>query len=219
MRDALTKSRTMLINSVRGYLRTQLLRVNAGATETFSRRVAELFVIKRRTRVPEFVARQLDAIDALTEQIRAADRDVSRRAKENPVCKRLMTVPGVGPVTALYFTALVDELPRFAGPHALMSYLGLVPGENSSSDEKRRLSITKSGSAMMRCLLQQAAWSSLRARRQDAMQDWMRRVAERRGRRIAAVALARKIAGILFAIWRDGTKYQPERSALASAAA
>ncbi len=93
------------------------------------------------------------------------------------------------------------------------SYLGITPGENSSSGRKQRLAITKAGPGDLRGLLLQVAWSAWRTRPHDPMVQWARRVAERRGRKIALVALSRKIAGVMYAIWRDGTTYDPTRMA------
>ena len=98
----------------------------------------------------------------------------------------------------------------FHDAHRLESYLGLVPGEKSSSDAQQRLSITKAGSTAMRWLLVQGAWAvRTRCRSADArgLQTWAAEVEKRRGKRIATVALARKLAGILYALWRDGTEY------------
>jgi transposase len=105
---------------------------------------------------------------------------------------------------------------RFATAHQVESYLGLVPGENSSSDRQQRLSITKAGPTALRWVLVQAAWALKRTRRQPAaipLQLWAHQVELRRGKRIAMVALARKLAGILYAIWRDGTEYDGSRGA------
>jgi transposase len=165
------------------------------------------------TELPSYVEQQLQVIELLTEQIRQANRELSAIAKADPVCRRLMTVPGVGWLTALRFVTTLDEQSRFADGHRVASYLGLVPGEYSSSDYQRRTGITKAGSPSMRWMLVQAAWSARRSRRRGALQQWVDQVEQRRGKRVAVVALARKLAGIMFAIWRDGTTYQPERAA------
>src|SRR5262249_21634777 len=126
------------------------------------------------------------------------------------VARRLTTAPGVGPVTGAAFVATVDDVTRFRGAHQVEAYLGLVPCEWSSSEVPRRGRITQAGNGRMRSLLVQAAWCTLRRRRKPqtaALRDWAARIATRRGRPIAAVALARRLAGILFAIWRDGTGY------------
>ena len=158
--------------------------------------------------------RLLDSIEALNEHIAAADAALEKLT-DTDVYKRLMTVPGVGPVTAVRFVAAVDDVTRFANAHALQSYLGLTPGEKSSGARVRRTGITKAGSAAMRRILVQAAWSAMysKHRRNDPMVRWALKVKERRGHWIAAVALARKIGGILFALLRDGTRYDASRGA------
>jgi transposase len=212
MREGLVGARTQLINTVRGWLRQELLRVKSGATETFSRRVRASAEAAGRS-LPGYVERQLATIEQLNEQIAEADRDIAAQAKEDPVCRRLMTVPGVGPLTSLLFSATLDGTERFESTAALCSYLGLTPGEDSSSDRVRRTSITKAGSRRLRRVLVQASWCAKRTRPNDAMVRWALEVEKRRGKRVAAVALARKIGGILYAMWRDGTDYVPMRGA------
>jgi transposase len=159
-------------------------------------------VKKREREVPAWVSRNITTIDHLSEQIAEADAELRRLARTDPTCRRLMSVPGVGPVTAVRFAAAVDDVSRFSSAHALESYLGLTPGERSSGDHQHSTGITKAGAPRLRWTLIQAAWSAWRHRRQDPMVQWALRVQERRGKTIAIVALARKIAGILFAIWR-----------------
>jgi transposase len=151
-------------------------------------------------------------LDELNKQIRAADKDLRSIVRSDEVCRRLMTVPGVGPVTAVRFRAAIDDVTRFRTGHAVESYLGLVPGEHSSAETQRRLGITKAGSTPLRTCLVQAAWCARRCRRRPKMVDWSLEIEKRRGKHIAVVALARKIAGIMFAMWRDGKDYDPIRA-------
>jgi transposase len=203
-REELVECRTKLINNVRGWLRTQLWRLRTGATDTFTARVRS-----HATEVlPEYIERTLVMIDALTDQIRTSQRELAEIAKTHPVCARLMTVPGVGPITAVRFVAAIDDVSRFKNAHALQSYLGLTPGERSSSDTERRTGITKAGPARVRRALVQAAWACLRSHRVTALSEWTHRLASRKHKFIAVVALARKLAGIMFALWRDGTSYE-----------
>jgi transposase len=116
------------------------------------------------------------------------------------------------PSTSVRFVAALDEIGRFSGAHAVESYLGLVPGENSSAERQRRTGITKAGSTALRWCLVQAAWAARRTRRKDPMHRWADAVEKRRGTRVAILALARKLAGILYAMWRDETVYEPCRS-------
>jgi transposase len=206
-REVLVGTRTKLINNVRGWLRTQLWRIRTGASKSFPERV------RAHGQVPPHIERMLVVLELVNQEIAAADAEVKAFAQSNEVCRRLMTVPGVGPVTAARFLAALDTRERFRTSHGVQSYLGLTPGEHSSSESERRTGITKAGARQVRWVLVQAAWSALRYRPQDAMVKWARRVAERRGRSVAVVALARKMAGILFAIWRDGTTYEANRGA------
>ena len=128
MRDALVSSRTQLINNLRGWLRGQGNRIRSGWSASFTQRAREI------DKLPDYVESQLVAIDALSTEIAKADRHIQACAEANPVCIRLMTVPGVGPQIALRFVATADEIGRFRDAHRLESYFGLVPGENSSSD-------------------------------------------------------------------------------------
>ena len=209
MRDALVSARTKLINNVRGWLRGRGYHVRRGASASFPTRVAAI------EQLAECVKAQLRAIAALSSEILEADRRMRDLAKADETCRRLMTVPGVGTQVALRFVAAADEIERFPDAHRLESYLGLVPGEKSSSETQQRLAITKAGSSTMRWLLVQAAWAlRVRCRSADAapLQAWAAEVEKRRGKRIATVALARKLAGILYALWRDNTTYDPNRT-------
>jgi transposase len=141
MREALVGARTKLVNTVRGWLRAEGRRPRSGELSTFPARVRAL----SSEALPSHVERQLGMIDDLTRAISQADRELAKVAKADPVAHRLMTTPGVGPATAVRFVAALDEISRFSGAHAVESYLGLVPGEDSSSERKRRTSITNAG--------------------------------------------------------------------------
>ena len=95
--------------------------------------------------------------------------------------------------------------------HQLEAFLGLTPTEYSSGEQRRRGRISKTGNPRMRWLLVEAAWRVVRTKdaRAAGLRGWAERIAARRGRAIAAVALARRLAGILYAMWRDGTAFRP----------
>jgi transposase len=215
-REALLRSRRMLINNVRGWLRTQLALLRRCTPTSFPARVRE-HANTASLDVPPHMERQLLVIESINMQIKEADRQLQKIAGENEICRRFMTVPGVGPVTAVRFFAAIDKSSRFRNAHAVQSYIGLTPGENSSSERKQHTGITKAGSTELRCTLVQAAWCALR-RPNEPMVLWANQIAARRGKFIAVVALARKIAGILYALWRDGTTYCSSRSSLPVAA-
>jgi transposase len=206
MHDVLVATRTRLINNLRGWLRGQgCRRLRTGQTSSFAKRIRTLQPF------PEYVTTQVDALEVLDEKIKTSEGRIVALARGSELCRRLMTVPGIGPSTAVRFVAAIDEVSRFESAHKVEAYLGLAPGESSSSERQQRLSITKAGPATVRWILVQAAWVlQMRCRSLEArpLQLWAAEVAKRRGRHAATVALARKLAGILYALWRDGTSYQ-----------
>lgn len=208
LRQALVSSRTALINTARGWTRTQLVKVSPGQTSTFPERVRKAGQAQRDG-FPEALERVLKAIDSINEQVAIADQELKELAEHDPICVRLMSVPGVGPVTSMRFVSAIDEVSRFPSAHAVQSYLGLTPGEHSSSERTQRTSITKAGPAAVRGALVQAAWTLRRSRPLDPISVWAKNIELRRGKFVATVAVARKLAGILFAIWRDGSQYSP----------
>ena len=149
---------TQLINTVRGWLRSNLLKIRSGVPETFPKRVRTAALASPHG-LPQFTESVLLMIDALTEQIALSDKQLKELAKEHPVCQRLTSIPGVGPVTSIRFVAALDRVERFPNAHSVQSYLGLVPGEDSSGTRKRRTGITKAGPSRVRWALTQAAWS------------------------------------------------------------
>jgi len=211
-RETLIRSRTLLINSIRGRTRSALVRIRTGSVQTFPER-ARAGLLDTPEGIASYTEAQIGTVQYLNEQLSTVDEELNRLAKNSALCCRLMTVPGVGPVVAIRFMAVIDNIERFGSAHEVQSYLGLVPGEHSSSAKVRRTGITKAGSSQMRRVLTQAAWSALRTRPNDPMVLWAQQVAARRGKVVAAIALSRKIAGILYAIWRDGTKYDASRGA------
>lgn len=206
-REELVEVRTKLINNIHGWLRGQLWRIRSGVPVSFPARVRE-HALSLSVELPPHVARNLEVIELVTKQIQAADAQLRETVKTDATSRNLMTIPGVGPVIASRFRAAIDDVSRFHSAHAVQSYLGLVPGENSSSERKRRTSLTKAGPGAVRRMLIQGAWSAFRTRPNEPMVQWAKNIAERRGKYIAIVALARKLAGIMFALWRDGTTYR-----------
>jgi transposase len=209
-RDAQMGTRTKLINTVRSWMRTQLITMRRGGPEAFSRKVRERLQ-REPTGVPSHIERTLRTIEFVTSQLKEADRELNHLVGANEVCRRLMTVPGVGPVTAARFVAAVDEVGRFSNAHQLESYFGLTPGQNVTGFVGHNTHLTKAGSSAVRWTLVQASWTAIRCCPTHPMVRWSQQVAARRGKAIAAVGLARKIAGILYAIWRDATTYDPKR--------
>jgi transposase len=216
MREELLASRTALTNCVRGWARTQLLKIRSGDMTTFPKRV-RVAALSSPDGLPEYVERLLKVVESLNEQIAAADAELEALAAQDTVCQRLMSVPGVGPVTSLRFVAALDDRSRFPSAHAVQGFLGLTPGENSSSKRQQRTGITKAGPAPVRRTLVQAAWNFRRLRPLDPISRWAQGIEQRRGKFVATVAVARKLAGVLFALWRDGSRYEAQHHARANA--
>jgi transposase len=211
IRELLVRTRTRWIVHTRTLLRRDGLRLAPGRAENFVPRVRDLSLSPQlAAQVPSV----LELLAPLNAQIAELDTQVATRARHDERTRRLMTVPGVGPVTAVAFVATVDRVTRFRNAHQLESYLGLVPREWSSSEQQRKGSITKAGNTRMRWLLVEAAWCVLRRKKKPEtalLRDWADRIALRRGSHVAAVALARRLAGILYAMWRDQTEYDPNQ--------
>jgi transposase len=208
VRDALVRTRTRHISLVRALLRQHGWRLPSGHTETFSRRVLALPIPGR---LRSEIAPLLAVMRQISQQVAYSDEVIERMTATDERVQRLRTVPHVGPVIAAAFIATLDDAHRFRGAHAVEAYLGLVPRELSSGDSQRRGRITKVGNGRMRWLLVQAALSILHRRRPEAeaLRIWGKRLAARRGKKVATVALARRLAGILYALLRDGTTYNP----------
>jgi len=217
VREALVRTRTRYISLVRALVRREGPRVADGEAESFVKRVEALALPGR---LKAEVAPLLSLLLHLNERSAFLDGMLERLARRDEQLARLCTVPHVGPVTACAFASVVDDPKRFSGPHQLESYLGLVPSERSSGEKQHRGRITKTGNSRVRCSLIQAALSLLRVRKPETehLREWAEKIAARRGKKIAVVALARRLAGILFAMMRDATEYrvpkpQEEKSA------
>lgn len=209
VRDQLVRMRTQIINVMRGQLRSEGLRIRSGRAESFVTRYHALELPAPLQAVLDPLVRALAALEPV---IAAADAWAQQTAHGDAVTRRLMTAPGVGPITALSFQSALDTVTRFRGPGAVSAYLGVVPHEDSSGERHRRGSITKAGPSHMRAVLVQASWALWRSPRSSAtLHAWVHRLADRRGKRIAIVALARRLTRILFAMWRDGRDFQPGR--------
>lgn len=150
-----------------------------------------------------------------TTEIDALDGQLRQRATQDPVVQALQTVPGVGLIVAWTFRAQVDAIGRFRHAGQVSAALGLVPREDSSAERRHRGHITKAGPRELRSLLVQAAWACWRSKQSASLKAWAEQLAARRGRRIAAVALARRLSRILYAVWRDGTAFDVKKLAAA----
>lgn len=207
VRDALVRTRTRYVAIIKAFVRREGLRLSSGEVEQTAGKLAQLALPAETTQQLAPLVALLAPINAA---IAAADARLIAYGQENVVVRRLRSMPGIGPVTALAFVAALDDVTRFQSAHQVQAYLGLVPSEYSSGDRRLRGRITKRGDARMRWLLVEAAWRILRSPNPDVamLKSWAEQIAARRGKRIAVVAVARRLAGILYAMWRDGTAYR-----------
>jgi transposase len=211
VREALVRTRARYVSLIRTLLRREGLRVRGGNPAQFIERLREIDI-------PVLIAQEIEpllkVLDCLDTRIALADRQLTELASEDDQIRRLCTVPGVGPVTAASVVATIDTAERFRGAHQAEAYLGLVPREMSSGEKQRKGRITKSGNSRSRWLLVEAAWVLLvrvKQARAQPLQLWAQRIAARRGKCVAVVALARRLAGILYAMMRDGTEFEAQR--------
>lgn len=218
VRDVLVRARVKCVSLVGALLRRQGIHLPSGNVDGFVARVERQVLSEE---LQQEIAPLLTLIRTASAELESANARIGRIAAEDPVIKRLRTVPGVGPITATAFVATLDTWERFAGPHQVEAYLGLVPSEKSSGEKQHRGRITKAGNSRARWLLVEAAWSVFRSRREDTepLRRWAQRVALRRGTKSGIVALARKLAGILYAMWRDGSSYEKREGRAAQEAA
>jgi len=147
----------------------------------------------------------LDLLDQLTPKIQELTHALEEEVEKRAVTRRLMTHPGVGPLTALAYELVIGTPERFHCGKQLASYIGLVPEENSSGDRRRQGHISKQGNVLLRFLLVEAAQVTVRSH-----PEWRNKffhLAMRRGRKIAKVAMARKLAVHLYWMWRQGCDY------------
>lgn len=216
VREVLVRTRTRYIALAKALVRRDGRRIPSSDAE---RVVDHVLALEPEPTLAAELAPLVTMLRALGEQITAADRRVATLVAADPAVRRLATAPGIGPVTATAYVATIDDVQRFPTAHHVESYLGLVPSERSSGEKQQRGHITKAGNVRLRWLLVEAAWRVLRSRRPETehLRTWALRIALRRGKKIAVVALARRLAGILFAMWRDGTDYVAPRPLIALA--
>lgn len=151
----------------------------------------------------------VDYCEKLIDYQKRIDRELCQAAGEIEICRRLMEIPGVGPLCALTFYAVVGDPNRFKRSADIGSYLGLTPRVAQSGLSLRRGRISKMGNAAARTLLVSSSLAFMRWAAEDSkLRSWARAVEERRGRKRAIVALARKLSVLMLMMWRSGMSYE-----------
>jgi transposase len=202
-------------NDLRGTLRNFGLKVGMVGTAKFEARIKEL--VENLPDLAMLVEPLLVVRRVLREQIGVLHSRLLAIVRDDDVCRRLMTVPGVGPVVALTYRATVDVPARFKNSKAVGAVFGLTPSRHQSGESDRSGGVSRCGDEMMRMMLYEAAqtmlvvstkWSWLKA--------WAMKIARHRGLKKAIVALARRLAVIMHRIWVDGTEFQWTREVTAA---
>ncbi len=211
-RGHLVRQRRDTENTIRGLLATLGIRFPRGSGK-LAGRVREALEDAPGLRL--MIEPLLSSVAALGRELGRLDEAVTARAKSAPACRLLMTVPGVGPVTALAFAATIDDPARFAKSRTVGAYMGLTSRRWQSGEMDYSGRISKHGDAMLRSLLYEAANSLLTVvRRAHPLKDWARRIRKRTSHKKACVALARKLAVILHRMLITGEAFRwPEKQA------
>jgi transposase len=210
---ALLVSRALLVkikrdveNQIRGLLKNLGLVIGRAKMNVFAVRAGEL--IQDRPKLTAAVVPLLKTREVIERQIADLNRKVLQLARNNTQVRRFMTVPGVGPITALCYLATIDDPTRFKKSRSVGAYAGLTTRRYRSGEIDWTGRISKCGDAMLRTYLYEAANVLLtRIAKWSALKSWGMRIAKRSSLRKAKVAVARKLAVILHRMWVDGTEF------------
>ena len=204
--------------NIRGTLRNFGLKIGPVTRRGLEARVLDL--VADRPVLASLVEPMLNARATLLAEFNRLHKMMLDMVRADPVCRRLMTVPGVGPVTALTFRVTVDVPARFARSRSVGAHFGLAPRKWQSGEIDRMGRISKCGDSMMRQALYEAANLMIeRTTRWSWLKAWAMQVAKRRGKARAKVALARRLGVIMHRMWIDGSTFQWQRDGLGTAQA
>ena len=206
-RKLLQSNAVAIENDLRATLRNFGLKVGVAGKVKFEARIKEL--VENLPDLAVLVEPLLIVRRTLREQIGVLQRRLLAIVRDDDVCRRLMTVPGVGPVVALTYRVTVDVPARFRKSKAVGAVFGLTPSKHQSGESSRTGGISRCGDEMMRVMLYEAAQVMLvRSVKWSWLKAWAMQLARRRGMKKAIVALARRLAVILHRIWVDGTEFR-----------
>ena len=208
VREQLIKAHHAMLGQLRGLLKLFGLRMGKATTPARrAERLEALFAQKPALR--PVLAPLVAGLAALEVQIAASSRGLKARAAADPVALRLMSVPGVGPITALTFKGSIEDPNRFARSRDAGAYAGLVPRRYQSGERDTKGRISKAGDPMLRSALYEAANNLLaRVKRPSPLQAWGKALAATKGPKRARVAVARKLAILLHRLWQSETSFQ-----------
>jgi transposase len=215
-RKLLQEKAIAIDNDIRGLLRNFGLKVGAVSAAKFEQRIQEL--VEGLPDLSELMEVLLEARGKLREQYTKLHKKLLAIVRDDNVCRRLMTVPGVGAVTALAYRATIDVPARFRNSKAVGAALGLTPALHQSGESNRVGRISLCGDGMLRALLYEGAQTVLtRSVKWSWLRAWAMSIAKNRGLKRAIVALARRVAVIMHRIWVDGTEFRWTKEEAATA--
>ena len=208
IREQLIDARQALAGQLRGLLKLFGLRLGKVTTSNKRReRLVALFA--QKPELEPIMTPLIESLEAIETQIAGSSRQLAAQAAADPVTARLMTAPGVGPITALVFKTSIEDPGRFARSEDAGAFAGLAPRRNQSGERDIRGRISKAGDPMLRSALYEAANSLLgRLKRPCALRTWGKRLAETKGAKRARVAVARKLAILLHRLWLSETVFR-----------
>ena len=214
-RAQLVGMRTRLSNHIRGVLKTFGLLPAGTRGLPFDRKVEALLL--DRPDVALIVRPMIVAWRQLREQVVVFDKAIRAPVRSNSACRLLMSVPGVGVLSALVYVSTVENPMRFVRSRSVGAHLGLTPRQYQSGEVDRSGRISKCGDTLARTLMYEAAGIGLtRLKRASRLKDWAQAIAKRSGAGKARVALARKPSVILHSIWRSGQPFRWSEDASAA---
>ena len=207
IREQLSKSHLAMANQLRGLLKLFGLRM--GKVTTADKRRERLDVLfAQKPDLKAVMLPLIESLEALETQIKRSTKLIAARAAADPIAIRLMSVPGVGPITALTYKSSIEDPGRFVSGQDAGAYAGLVPRRNQSGERDHKGRISKAGDPMLRSALYEAANNLLaRVKRPCTLQTWGKRLAEIKGPKRARVAVARKLAVLLHRLWQSETEF------------
>jgi transposase len=208
IREQLVETHVAMANQLRGLLKLFGLRLGAVRTPGKRReRLAALF--SQKPQLEPLLEPLVASIEAIEVQIVRASRRLAASAAADPVAARLMSVPGVGPVCAMTFKTAIEDPNRFKRGEDVGAFAGLAPRRSQSGERDVKGHISKAGDTMLRSALYEAANVLLgRVKRPCALRDWGLALAERKGKKRARVAVARKLAVLLHRLWQSETEFR-----------
>jgi transposase len=214
-RDRLVRVRVAINNQIRGLLKTFGVVLSPGRNEVFRQEV--LTADPSVEAVKSVALMLLDTWRHVSRQIREFGKMLEKQAARDPVCKALMSIPGVGVLTAMSFKTAIDDPSRFRRVADVGAYLGLTPRKYQSGEVDRNGGISKQGNRQTRSLLYEAASCLLsRYGKETSLARWASTIRHAKGYKKAVVALARKLSTVMLSIWKSGELYK-DKSVVLSA--